>query len=265
VGRRTLIVVVLCAALVATLPAATLAGGKGGGKHGRKSCAGKAKLQRKIGWGPLSDRRAARCVESTPETVRPENSVPNSTVPTAEELALFHANSDMPYQRWVDGQYTPATGSTDDIIEWAANKWGLPEDVLRSVAVHESWWEMSTLGDNGDSFGIFQVRRPYHCCLPFTRDSTAFNADYYGGIMRAYFDGKMDWLNNPDVRPDNGRTYRAGDMWGSIGAWVSGRWYTEQNAEYVTAVKAHLRARTWATDPWFPSSTWTKPGAARPR
>ncbi len=82
--------------------------------------------------------------------------------------------------------------------------------MLRSVAVHESWWEMDTLGDNGDSFGIFQVRRPYHCCLPFMRDSTAFNADYYGGIMRAYYDGKMDWLNNPDVRPDNGRKYKAG-------------------------------------------------------
>ncbi|MFN8151185.1 MAG: hypothetical protein U0R24_08680 [Solirubrobacterales bacterium] len=250
-GRRTLIVTLLCAALLATLPAAAMAGGKVGGKS---SCDGKAKLQRKIGWGPLSDRRAARCVERTPETLRPENAVPNATVPTDEQLAYFHANSDMPYQRWVDGQYSPASGSTDDIIEWAANKWGLPEDVLRAVAVHESWWEMSTLGDNGDSFGIFQVRRPYHCCLPFTRDSTAFNADYYGGIMRAYYDGKMTWLNNPDVRPENGRTYRAGDLWGSIGAWVSGRWYTAQNAEYVDWVKFRLQERTWETDPWFPTN-----------
>ncbi len=247
VGRRLRSLALLCAALLAVaLPSAALAGKGGGGKGG-----GIAKLQKKIGWGPLTSKKAARRVEQTPEVLRPDNAVPNATVPTADELSYFHANSDMPYQRFVDGQYT---GSTDDIIEWAANKWGLPEEVLRSVAVHESWWEMDTLGDNGDSFGIFQVRRPYHCCLPFMRDSTAFNADYYGGIMRAYYDGKMDWLNNPDVRPDNGRTYKAGDLWGSVGAWVSGRWYTEQNAEYIAAVKGHLKARTWATDPWFPTN-----------
>lgn len=249
-GRRLTLLALLCAALVAAFPTAALAGGGKGG-DAKKGCAGKAKLQKKVGWGPISDKKAARCVERTAEVLRPENAVPNSTVPTAAELSYFHANSDMPYQSKVDGQYT---GSTDDIIEWAANKWGLPEDVLRAVAVHESWWEMDTLGDNGDSFGIFQVRRPYHCCLPFMRDSTAFNADYYGGIMRAYYDGEMDWLNNPDVRPDNGRTYRAGDLWGSIGAWVSGRWYTEQNAEYVAAVRGQLANRTWATDPWFPTN-----------
>lgn len=61
----------------------------------------------------------------------------------------------------------------------------------------------------------------------------------------------MTWLNNPDVRPDNGRPYRPGDLWGSIGAWVSGRWHTAQNADYVADVRRHLRERTWRTDPWF--------------
>lgn len=203
---------------------------------------------RKVGWGPLTSRQAAERVELTTWEPRADNYTPNHLVPTDEELRYFHKHSDMPYQRWVNGQYS---GTTDDIIEWAANKWGLPEDALRAVAVHESWWHESTLGDDGDSFGIFQVRRPYHCCLPFMRDSTAFNADYYGGIMRAYYDGKMGWLNNPDVRPDNGRRYKAGEFWGSVGAWVSGRWHTKQNAEYVAAVKGHLRERTWRTDPWF--------------
>jgi hypothetical protein len=31
---------------------------------------------------------------------------------------------------------------------------------------------------------------------------TAFNADYYGGIIRAYFDGKMDWLNTVERGQD---------------------------------------------------------------
>jgi len=242
-----LLALLTCLLVVALLPAVGLAAGKGGkGQGGRGG--GVAQLQTKIGWGPLTSAAAAKRVEITAWEPRESNAVPNATVPTAAELTLFHATSDMPYQAYVDGQYT---GGTDDIIEWAANKWGLPEEALRAVAVHESWWEMSTLGDAGDSFGIFQVRRPYHCCFPFTRDSTAFNADYYGGIMRAYYDGQMGWLNNPDVRPDNGRRYKAGDFWGSVGAWVSGRWHTQQNAEYVAFVKGHLRDRTWATHPYF--------------
>ena len=40
---------------------------------------------------------------------------------------------------------------------------------------------------------------------------------------RAYYDGRQDWLNNPDVvvnRPP-GILYQPGDIWGSVGAWVS--------------------------------------------
>ena len=220
-------------------------GKRGGGGNSKARAAEEDRLgadQRREGGPSGSSRR--------PRSSGPENFIPNHTVPTPEQLRYFHSHSDMPYQSDVDGQYT---GSTDDIIEWAANKWGLPEDVLRAVAVHETWWKMSFLGDDGDSFGIFQVRQPYHCCFPFTHDSTAFNADYYGGIIRAYYDGKMDWLNNPNVRPDNGKTYRAGNLWESIGAWVSGRWHTTQTAEYIANVKARLRERTWETDPWFPT------------
>lgn len=244
-GSRTLLIALLACLLAAMLPAAASADGS----------TGKSQLQTKIGWGPLTSTAAAKRVERTAWEPRPSNVLPNATVATAAELKYFHANSEMPYQRYVDGQFT---GGTDDTIEWAANKWGLSEDALRAVAVHESWWQMSTLGDAGDSFGIFQVRRPYHCCLPFTRDSTAFNADYYGGIIRAYYDGKMGWLNNPDVRPGNGRRYKAGDFWGSVGAWVSGRWHTDQTREYVNFVKSHLRERTWATHPYFDEQDWTR-------
>ena len=111
--------------------------------------------------------------------------------------------SDMPYARYVNGRFR---GTTDEIIQWAAYKWGFRPSVLRAVATVESWWHQSAVGDNGDSFGLFQVRRPYHCwdACRIARDSTAFNADYYGGILRAYFDGKMDWLNTVE----RGREYR---------------------------------------------------------
>ena len=239
------------------LTAALLALGVGGLLQ-PAGAAAKAELKAKIGWGPLKDRKAAKKVVKTTHEVKPQNTPENLTVPTKEEIAYFRAHSDMPYAKYVDGRYR---GTTDDIIEWAAYKWGLPEDVLRAVAVKETTWDMDYLGDYNavtdryDSFGIFQVRRPYHCCLPFMRDSTAFNADYYGGIIRAYFDGEQDWLNNPDVAPDNGRKYRPGDLWGSVGAWYTGRWHTEANdRDYVAPIKEILQARTWETDPNFDES-----------
>ena len=38
-------------------------------------------------------------------------------------------------------------GTTDEILQWVAHKWGIPEDVVRAVAVNESSWKMSMLGD----------------------------------------------------------------------------------------------------------------------
>jgi hypothetical protein len=231
-----------------------------GGLTAPSAAVAKAKLKPKIGWGPMKDRKAARKVQKTAHEPKPQNTEENQRVPTKAELKLFHERSGdplgtqwMPYGKYVTGHYR---GTTDDIIEWAAYKWGLPEDLLRAVAVKESTWDMDQLGDwdgeRYDSFGIFQVRRPYHCCLPFSRDSTAFNADYYGAIIRAYYDGKQTWLNDPDIAPDNGQKYKAGDLWGSVGAWYSGRWHTEDSElNYVAPIKEIMRVRTWETDPNF--------------
>ncbi len=213
---------------------------------------GKATLHRKIGWGPLSDKAAARKVHKTKHEVRPDNRKANHTVPKKAQLKKFRRKSDMPYAKYVDGHYK---GTTDDIIEWAAYKWGLPEDLLRAVAVTESWWDQGHVNiQDHYSYGLFQVRTPYHCCLPEIQRSSAFNADYYGGIMRAYFDGKQTWLNNPDVRPENGKRYKAGDLWDSLGAWYSGRWHTSANKPYIAAIRKNLRKKTWKTDPYFDQS-----------
>ena len=123
---------------------------------------------------------------------------------------------------------------------------GFAPDLLRAVATVESWWRMSTVGDNGDSFGLFQGRRPFHCSEPVCaqfRDDAALNADYYGWILRAYYDGRQRWLNT--VAGENGRRYRRGDLWGSIGAWFSGRWWNPPARGYIREVKRRLANRTW--------------------
>jgi hypothetical protein len=194
---------------------------------------------------PLSDKRAAKLVKHSRWEPRPANRDELRRVPTRAQLRAFRAQSEMPYARYVTGRFT---GTTDEVIQWAARKWGFKPDLLRAVATVESWWRMSTLGDNGDSFGLFQVRRPYHCiepvCEQFRRDA-ALNADYYGGILRAYYDGRQDWLHT--VAGENGKRYRRGDLWGSVGAWFSGRWWDPRARGYIRKVKRQLKRRTWRT------------------
>ena len=140
---------------------------------------------------PLSDKRAAKLVHRSRFEPRPANREALRRTPTTAQLRAFRAQSEMPYARYVTGRFT---GTTDEVIQWAARKWGFKPDLLRAVATVESWWRMSTVGDNGDSFGLFQVRRPFHCTEPVCeqfRGDAALNADYYGGILRSYYDGRQ--------------------------------------------------------------------------
>jgi hypothetical protein len=201
---------------------------------------------RGVGARPLTDAQAARLVHRSQWEPRPDNRSADQTMPTRAQLAHFHAHDHIPYGRAVTGRYT---GTTDEIIQWAADKWGFSPKLLRAVATVESWWNMSTVGNDGTAFGLFQVRIPYHCCLPEIQDSTAFNADYYGAYLRGLFNGRDRWLNSV---PHAG-TYRAGDLWGSVGEWASGRWHLGTSASYVAEVRKRLAERTWRTDPWFPT------------
>jgi autotransporter family porin len=201
-----------------------------------------------IGTPPLSDAKAAKLVGPADWEPRPTNSADNSRVPTAAQLAAFHRQNTEPYSKWVTGDYW---GTTDQIIQWAAAKWGLNPDLLRAVAAVETWWYMSFAGNEGSSFGLFQVRTPYHCrgplvCGLFQHD-TAFNADYYCSIIRSYYDGVQTWLNSVS---GNAQPYRAGDLWGAVGYWAAGRWHVPAAEAYVAHVKRDLAERVWA-QPYF--------------
>jgi hypothetical protein len=199
----------------------------------------------KVGQRPLSDSAAAGKVKRSSFEPRPANRGATHRVPTKAQLRAFHRQSDQPYSHWVTGRFR---GTTDEVAQWAAAKWGLAPDLVRAVAAKETWWRMSTVGDNGDSFGLFQVRRPFHCrgtlvCGLFRHDA-ALNADYWGSIIRSYYDGKQTWLNTVS---GNGARYAAGDLWGSIGAWFSGRWHDAGSDGYVGAIKDYMARRIWRT------------------
>jgi autotransporter family porin len=163
----------------------------------------------------------------------------------------------------VDGQFT---GTTREILRWAACKWGVDEDLVLAQAAVESWWRQDTLGDwtsdasrcapgrglgvDGkagqcpESFGILQNRYPYEKSgWPGIARSTAMNADLAYAIWRVCFEGYESWLNTVD----RGRDYAAGDAWGCVGRWFSGRWHTAPGDQYVTRVRGYLDQRIWDT------------------
>lgn len=97
---------------------------------------------------PDGDACAAQVHYSTWEP-RPENDLANHTMPAPGAMASSFAarprnqggTYDARWDSWllprVDGQFT---GTTDEIFQWAACKWGLPDNLLRGMAVRESTW-----------------------------------------------------------------------------------------------------------------------------
>jgi hypothetical protein len=101
-------------------------------------------------WSRLPDDKAcAGRVHRSSWEPRPDNVVPNHVMPDVEAVHRAFAarpvsgngGEDPRWDSWlrqrVDGQFT---GTTDEIIQWAACKWGLPDDLLRAIAATESTW-----------------------------------------------------------------------------------------------------------------------------
>ncbi len=199
-------------------------------------------------------------VRSAPEN-RPENAAANARPGTG------------PNDRYprVTGDFT---GTTDEILQWVACKWGIDEDIVRAQIVRESFWRQSALGDfnsnpatcspysgignyppqyNGDSahngqcpesFGLGQVRWLYH--QEAFEDgnailSSAYNVDYTYAVWRDCYEGNLTWLNGVEGRGD----YGAGDVEGCLGVWFAGRWYAGGADEYISIVQANLAERRW--------------------
>ena len=167
---------------------------------------------------------------------RPVNEQANRTVPTARQLARFRRLSrGQRIASHVTGRFI---GTTDDIIEWGARKWGLDPDFLRAQAAAESGWIQHKVGDNGRSFGILQIKRTiWRGSYPLSARSTAFNVDLAGAILRQAYDGRATWF-----RRDG---YGSGDIWGSLGAYYSGRWNDAGGRAYVSRVRRHHAERSW--------------------
>jgi hypothetical protein len=250
-------------------------------------------------FSPLSDRAAAALVTHQPES-RPYNARPyllsgrrfsatNAYVPTTGEITAFRRSRTSsgepvldfnPYFRAVDGRDGLDDPSTDDLVQWAAHKWGIPEDWLRAEYVQESYWSSFQLGDAADvgaawydhypvqariaggrkvyqSMGITQVKWAPDGSIgpgaePLRWKSTAFNTDYQAAMIRLYYDdprgARSSWGD---------QTYTPCQPWSSIGGWYQPYpWGNSGQRRYIREVQHHLRDRDWASGAfasWTPS------------
>lgn len=226
-----------------------------------------------VGTPPLGDAAAAALVTRRPEN-RPANATANAAVPSDADLLAYRAATNpygetttqvSPLAGSVTGRPGLAAPSTDDLIQWTAHKWGIPEDLIRAQMTVESRWNQSAMGDRTavgaswhaqypsiariagtsevyQSMGVMQVKwLPDGGVGPGTEPvrwrSTAFNLDYYGAVVRYYYDGHCRWCS---------AGYGPGQAWASVGAWFSPQpWNSSLTASYVTKVQSALAARAW--------------------
>jgi hypothetical protein len=180
---------------------------------------------------------------------RPENTQANQTA--GVKGVRIEGGSETFNDRYVSRVDGDFTGTTDEIIQWGACKWGFDEDIARSVAVVESWWKQAHVGNGGESFGLMQVRATVHINThPHSINSTAFNVDYALAFRRACYEGEFTWLNSAGKQGG----YVKGDEWGCVGLWYSGDWYDGNELvphsgarSYIKEVKTVFAKRTWTT------------------
>jgi hypothetical protein len=226
------------------------------------------------GTAPESDTLAASQITPVAEN-RPDNRNFNDYVPSNFQLRRFRETRTQggrtavelnPLLAHVTGQSHLPSPSTDDLIQWAAHKWGVPEDWIRAIAVYESWWRQDAHGDLRlvprrwyddfpapvreshrtvfEEMGIGQIKwLPDESINPGTRRlrwrSTAFNLDYMGATIRFYYEG--DCTNC-------GAGYGAGQQWLSIAAWHAPKpWGNAKATAYIAAIQQILAARTWTS------------------
>ena len=215
---------------------------------------------------PSGQECAARIHRSSWEP-RTDNTTANQHVPTQEQIALLtpwdetigvdpKANNLL---LQIDGNFT---GTTNEILQWAACKWGIDENIVRAEAVVESDWHQNFRGGhttnqsycppgtwNGQScyqsYGLLQLKYYYfQSTWPMSRDDTAFNVEYALGVIRTCFEGWTTYLNNRTPLPGYAR-YHAGDIWGCLGRWYSGGWYDQGAVNYIQKVKTALAQKAW--------------------
>lgn len=197
-----------------------------------------------------SDRHCAASVRRSSWEPRPENYEANHLTPGGVALPDqddFDARWNATLKPRITGAFI---GTTDEIIQWAACKWGLSADMLRAQAAQESTWRQSAAGnlerrsdgncapeDADDpcptSFGLLQNKWYFNRgAYPMLRTMTSFHMDWSAAKLRGCYEGS--------------KGFPRGDIWACVGEWFSGAWNDAGAVGYIARVKAQLDDRRWS-------------------
>jgi hypothetical protein len=202
---------------------------------------------------------------------RPDNAPYDNVMPVHLKLKPVSDTAHAYDPRWnkyilgrISGRFT---GTTDEIFQWAAAKWGIPDNLLRVIAYMESGWRQDNFGDYVNdpalcpagytklpcpvTFGIVGTKSTsWQGIFPWNRDSTAAAVDALGGWLRGCYEGWAWWLGTHGNKSHG--SYRAGDIWGCVGAWNSGDWLDGTPSTPSTAENYIHRAQYWEqVKPWL--------------
>jgi hypothetical protein len=217
------------------------------------------------------DAAAAAQVYRSSWEVRPGNTAYNNVMPARLTLRPVNVATRAYDPRWnkyiIDRITGHFTGTTDEIFQWAAAKWALPDNLIRTIAYMESDWRQSNYGDYvGDraqclagyqtppcpvTFGIVGTKSTnWPGIFPWNRDSTAAAVDVLGGWLRGCYEGWAWWLGEHGNRSHG--SYHAGDIWGCVGAWYSGNWLDGTATIQASGEGYIARAKYWEQRrPWL--------------
>jgi autotransporter family porin len=192
--------------------------------------------------------------------VRPANALANNRTGGAISVQVAGASAawNGKYAVRIKGDLSkPADRSTKtaEALDWAACKWGLDSHIVRAFAVQESAWRQTQLGDYTSnaaacarigkaapcyqSYSLVQVKGTVHIgTYPLSAASVPFAADFASAFLHACYNGAFGWLGNG---------YRAGDIWGCVGTYFAGSWYTQPAKDYMAKVRNHYTTEAWTT------------------
>lgn len=172
--------------------------------------------------------------DSGPVEIRPDNAVANATRGRPTRPDLFDAApSFRPYYDKINGDYA---GTTEQILDWAARKWGFDRlgypDLAKAMAVVESWWHQSASNPSG-AYGILQVNGAHWPDTGPATWSTAYNADYAMAVVRYLYD-PGSWLGRGT----------AGSISNAVAAWECGCGHNGLGI-YATRVLGYNVTKPW--------------------
>ena len=188
-----------------------------------------------IGGGEFAPASGGNClgVPAYPE-IRWDNATQNRTRGRPTNPASFYGHPGWrSYYDRIDGD---CTGSTEQILEWAAKKWGFDQigypDLAKAMAVLETFWNQAFVGNHAE-VGILQVRPEFWPDYQPAMWSTAYAADYAMAVVRSIYDG-ASWLGSQTK----------GDIRDSVAAWYCGCPYDGWNW-YATTVFGYYDSKPW--------------------